>query len=82
MAGKITAKDQWAEKYLRESVWMPFGSLCNLFGQSNQGQGLTKEALKEVAEVIFGCVMDFTEKAFSRTQRESVSDEGPELPMK
>lgn len=79
---KVVAKDQWAEKYLRESVWMPFGSLCNLYGQVNQGQAMSKESLKEVAEIIFGCVMDFTEKAFNRTERQTASEKAPELQIK
>lgn len=78
---KIQVPDQWAEKYLRESLWMPFGSLCNLVGQAYQGKGITAEELQTLAQAIFVLTMSFTESAYTRTERES-KDEGPDIPRK
>jgi len=75
---KIIAKDQWEEKFLREALWMPFGSMCNLVGQSFQGKGISKEELDKVTRKIFELAMEFTEEAFKRVRR-GKEEEGPEI---
>jgi len=76
---KIIAKNQWDEKWLRESLWMPVGSFCNLVGQAYQGKGITEEELEKLARKIFSLALEFTEEAFSRVER---IEEGLELPVK
>ena len=78
MAKKVV-KSQWDEKYLRESPWMPFGSMCNLIGQALRGTGMSKEQLESLAKKAFELSMNFTEKAFDRVTQDK---EEKDLPIK
>jgi hypothetical protein len=76
---KIRVKDQWAEKFLRESLWMPVGSFCNLVGQAYQGKGITEEELERLARKIFSLALEFTEEAYNRTEK---VEEEPDIKTK
>ena len=76
---KIIAKSQWDEKYLREALWMPFGSLCNLVGQAFQGKGIKPEELNDLAHKIFELASEFTEKTYSKIEK---VEEEIEIPVK
>ena len=80
MVEKITIKTQWDEKYLREALWMPFGSMCNLVGQSYQGKEIDTAKLEELATKIFGLALQFTKETYERTEKQS--EEEPEVPVK
>ena len=79
---KIIVKDQWSEKYLREALWMPFGSLCNLVGQAFQGKGkgIKPKELNDLAHKIFELASEFTEKTYDKIEK--VEEEEIELPVK
>jgi hypothetical protein len=76
---KIIAKTQWDEKFLREALWMPFGSLCNLIGQAYQGKGIALEELEALARKAFELAMDFSEEAFNRVEK---IEEEPDIKVK
>uniref|UniRef100_A0A7V3N5E1 Uncharacterized protein n=1 Tax=candidate division CPR3 bacterium TaxID=2268181 RepID=A0A7V3N5E1_UNCC3 len=79
---KIQVKDQWAERFLREYLWMPVGSFCNLVGQAYQGKGINginEEELEKLTRKIFSLALEFTEEAFNRVER---TEEDLELPVK
>jgi len=76
---KIIVKDIWSEKFLRESNFMPFGSMCNLIGQAYQSKGITIEELEKLSQKAFELAMEFTEKAYNRV---SQSKEEKDLPVK
>lgn len=80
MAEKIQTKSVWDEKYLRESVWMPFGSMCNLIGQSLAGKDIDTARLEELATKTFELAINFTKVAFERVEK-SGGDE-PDIPIK
>ena len=65
---KIQIKNQWDEKYLRESVFMPFGSMCNLIGQALHGTGIKQDEFEELSRKAFDLAMEFTKEAFERTE--------------
>ena len=73
--GKILAKNQWDEKYLRESLWMPFGSMMNAFGQINQGRFMDYETFENVAKSLFKLCLEFTEQAYNRASQEEKEEE-------
>jgi hypothetical protein len=77
---KITAPDQWAEKFLREALWMPFGSLCNLIGLAHQGKGIGIQDFELFARKAFELSLEFTERAYERVQRSDKNDE-PDIPL-
>jgi len=79
---KIIVNDQWAEKFLRESVWMPFGSMCNLVGQAYQGQSMTETVLQNLAETIFTLSMDFTKRAYERVEKAGDNSGEVDIPVK
>ena len=66
---KIIVKDRWDEKYLREALWIPFGSLSNLVGQAFQGKGIDEETLKGLAKTIFELASQFTEETYNKIER-------------
>ena len=78
--GKIQAKNQWDTKYLRESVFMPFGSMCNLIGQAFQGKGITDEEFEKLTVKAFDLAMEFVKDAFERVEENSVEKE-PDIPF-
>lgn len=56
----VIAKDQWAEKYLREQPFMPVGSAANMFGQMFHGKGVPtkkeqEQALKFMDAIVARC---------------------------
>ena len=67
----VLVSDQWSEKFLRESPFMPFGSICNIIAQAYQGRGINRETLRELCELAFELASTFTLKAFSRVNRRS-----------
>jgi hypothetical protein len=77
---KIIVKDQWDERYLRESLWMPFGSLMNSYAQANQQKGISLEEFVKVARKAFELASEFTEEAFKKIEREPKKE--VELPLK
>lgn len=76
---KIQVKDQWAEKYLREALWMPFGSMCNFLGQAFQGKGIEDADFERLAKKVFELASAFTEQAYEKITR---LEEEPEIPVK
>jgi len=79
---KIIAKNQWDEKWLREALWMPFGSLMNSYAQTNQQKGITLEEFEKVAKKAFALSMRFTEQAFNRVITSSQTEKELDLPQK
>jgi len=75
----IKAKTQWDEKYLRESLWMPFGSMCNLTGQALAGKDITPKVLGELATKIFELSLKFTEEAYKRSEK--VAEDEIDIPI-
>ena len=51
---------EWEQKWLREGWAMPFGSMCNAYGQVNQQKGKTIEAFLEDIDKIFNKAQDIT----------------------
>jgi len=40
----IKAKDKWAEKYIKDSIWFPFGSILNAWANiKKEEKGYTME---------------------------------------
>jgi len=74
---KIIVKDQWAEKFLRESVFMPFGSMMNAYGQINEGKGISLEEFEKISKKIFKLCLEFTEKAYDRVSQEETEIDLP-----
>ena len=68
---KIKTNDTWEIKFLRENWTMPFGSMCNLLGQSYQGQEIDTARLEELTSKAFELSLRFTEEAYSRVQKEN-----------
>lgn len=77
---KIIVSDIWSEKYLREAVWMPFGSMSNIIAQSYNGKEIEPQKLKELTQEAFDLAMEFTKEAFLRVQRGKTKE--LELPKK
>lgn len=77
MSTKIKAKNQWDVKYLREQVWMPFGSMCHFMGEALQGQqsALDEDTFERLARKAFELSMEFTKEAYSRTYLASEKDQ-------
>jgi hypothetical protein len=70
MKNKIKVNTQWDEKFLRETPFMPFGSLCNLIGQAYQGKGIDEETLEKLARKAFELCLEFTERSYNVVERE------------
>jgi len=81
---KIIAKDQWAEKFIRETPFMPFGSMCNLIGQAlkGKGEGITIEQFETLTKKAFELSLDFTRQAFESVKAEKAQDDEPEVKIK
>jgi len=79
---KVIAHDQWAEKFLRETPFMPFGSMCNLIGQAlnGKGEGIDTARLEELASKAFELAMKFTAEAFESVEK--VQEEEAEIKIK
>ena len=77
---KIKAKNQWDEKFLREALWMPFGSMCNLIGQAYQGKGINIEELENLAAKAYELALQFTKEAYERAEKEDEKE--PEIPTR
>jgi len=73
-------KDNWDVKYLRESVFMPFGSMCNLIGQAYQGKGITIEELENLTKKAFVLALTFVSKAYDEAGEQETGK--ADLPMK
>jgi hypothetical protein len=70
---KIIAKNQWDEKFLRETPFMPFGSMMNAFGLINEGKGITTDDFLMQVEMIKDKAREITEELYEVSQR--VSDD-------
>ncbi len=81
MTEKIVAKGQWDEKFLRESPWMPFGTLGNIVAKAFEGKGITPEQLKVLADKMFELAMKYTKDAYERVEKEQKGQE-VKLPTK
>ncbi len=46
-----TSKDEWEQKYKREYIFMPFGSLMNAWAVLNQGKDISPEEFLRVANL-------------------------------
>ena len=77
---KLPAKNQWDEKWLRESLWMPFGSMCNLLAQAYQGKEVDEKTFETLARKAFELSEEFTEKAYNRIEPKNADE--PEIPIK
>ena len=72
---KIHVTDQWTEKFLRETPFMPFGSLCNLIGQAYRGKGITELELEALANKAFELSQKFVIQSYEKvTQEREVKD--------
>jgi len=60
-------RDQWDEKYLRESPFMPFGSMMNAWSQA-QKESVNLKEFKKVARQLFSLAQSFCQKALLSTQ--------------
>ena len=79
---KLTAKikDTWDIKYLREQVFMPFGSAMNAYGQTNYATGKsTKEFLEDI-ENIFQLCQGFVFDSFNKINTDKGNE--IEIPLK
>ena len=81
MVEKKSVKDHWAEKYLRETPFMPFGSMCNLIGQALNGkeEGIDTARLEELASKAFELAMKFTVEAFESVEKVQEEEVGIEI---
>jgi len=78
---KIIVKDTWDIKYLREEVFMPFGSLCGVIGQLYQRAGKTADE-KEIDKWVrwaFNLACEFVEERYNKIEK---GEEEVELPLK
>ncbi|MBT9170808.1 MAG: hypothetical protein DDT18_01159 [Actinobacteria bacterium] len=72
--GKNHSYGEWEIRFLREGVFMPFGSLCNLLGQAYQGKGITPETLEKLAKKAFEIARELTEDAIDYSKEKKVED--------
>ena len=79
---KIIVYDVWAEKFMRETPFMPFGSMCNLIGQAlnGKGEGIDTAQLEELASKAFELAMKFTAEAFESVEK--IQEEEAEIKIK
>jgi hypothetical protein len=55
--------DQWVQKFVRESVFMPFGSLLNAYGQVYRGKDIPFKEFKEQVKELFTVSLCFIDVA-------------------
>jgi len=77
---KIVTESVWDKKYLRESVFMPFGSMCNLIGQTYQGRELKGKKFENLTRKAFSLAIEFTQQAFKRGGNNEEVGKENELP--
>ena len=76
---KLTTKTTWDEKYLRETPFMPFGSMMNAFGQVNRGAGMDLTKFEEASKVIFQLAKGFIIEAYQMVEK---SEDKVDIPIK
>jgi len=72
---KTVARDQWAEKYLREQPFMPFGSMMNAYGVINEGKGITLEEFEEVAKKLGQVAAEIVGEIYNQIEKSAESEE-------
>ena len=50
---KLITSDIWTEKFIREKIFMPFGTMMNSYAIINQGKGISRIDFIQDAEEIF-----------------------------
>ena len=65
---KIETSNVWDNKYLREAPTMPFGSMCNAYGQVNHGKGTTLEQFKTEMTELFALANELIKAQYLSTQ--------------
>ena len=66
MEKPIITKDQWDKKWLRDGLWMPFGSMCNIIAQSYQGKEIKGEDFEKVCDKAFEKALQYTRFVYNR----------------
>ena len=76
----MSAPDNWAVKYLRESPFLSFGTMLQSYARINQGKGISVDELQTVADKLFEKAMELTRRAYESTLIES--DDSVDIPVK
>jgi len=82
---KIKVKDKWAEKYLKDNVWYPFGSIVNGWAIIKQNSpNYTPEDYLQDLDKLFNKAMDITLSAYKIYTKLEIEEEGsnsPDIPI-
>jgi hypothetical protein len=65
----ISDNTNWSIKYLRDGRYMPFGSMCNAWGQANHGKGVDIPTFLEAMVEIAGQAQKFVEEDIERERK-------------
>ena len=82
---KIKVKDQWAEKYIKENIWYPFGSLVGGWATIKKGDSkYTLEQYLKDSKGLFAQAMKnviSTYKIYDKVVIEDQKKTSPDIPL-
>jgi len=58
--------DDWDKKFIRENLFMPFGSLVNGYCNLHKGEGITDEEFRKKMNWLFNMARGYSNFAFNR----------------
>ncbi len=70
-----TSKDEWEQKYKREYIFMPFGSLMNAWAVLNQGKDISPEEFLAVANLFLAETKKWVEDRASETSKKETESQ-------
>jgi hypothetical protein len=75
----VINNNEWIKKYLREYIFMPFGSMMNAWAVLHQGKDISLEEFKKVAEEIFIVAKKMIDERAKETETADLKDENPDF---
>jgi len=81
----IKVKDKWAEKYVKDSVWFPFGSLLNAWAAIKKDTPISLDEFLKDTDKIFDKAVDSTIQAYKIYKKIEVDDSSAtnfQMPLK